>query len=227
MIGKKKKLSKKELQEDKLVSSFYKSQEFIEDNKQKLIFIVGGIAVILLAVTWYYNKKAEDNLVADIKLNQIIPAFEQGQYQKAIDGEPGTQLDGLQSIVDNYGSTEQGELAKIYLAKSYYWLNNIELALEYFESYSGNSKLHQSTAFAGIAACHESMADFKKAAENYKKAADINSLSTQSADYLLNAGINYLKSGDDESAKKVLEKIKDDYSTTMAAREVDKYLSQI
>ncbi len=37
MIGKKKKLTKKELQEDKLVTSFYKTQEFVEENKQKLI----------------------------------------------------------------------------------------------------------------------------------------------------------------------------------------------
>jgi tetratricopeptide (TPR) repeat protein len=227
MIGKKKKLKKKELQEDKLVSSFYQAQEFIEENKQKLIYIVGAIAVVILAITWYFNKRSEDNIIAAGELNQIITVFDQGQYQKAIDGEPGTQLDGLQSIVDNYGGTEQGELAKIYLAKSYYWLNNIERAIEYFEDYSGSSNLHQATAYAGLAACYEEKSEFSKAAEYYEKAAKNNKLSTQAAEFLLNAGINYMKAEENESAKTVFEKIKDDYNTSMAAREVDKYLSQI
>jgi len=45
--------------------------------------------------------------------------------------------------------------------------------------------------------------------------------------YLLNAGINYLKAGDKEDAKIVFSKIKEDYSTSLAFRDVDKYLSMI
>jgi tetratricopeptide (TPR) repeat protein len=227
MIGKKKKITKKELQEDKLVSSFYKTQDFVEENKQKLIFAFGAIAVVILAITWYFNKRAEDNILAGQKLTQIVPVFEQGDYKKAIDGEPGTQLDGLQSIVNNYSGTEQGELAKIYLAKSYYFLGDFENAAKYFDDYSGESKLHQSAAFAGLAACNEHNSEYEKAAELYEKAAKFNNLSAQTADFLLNAGINYKKSGDSESAKIVFERIKDDYNTSSAAREVDKYLSQI
>ena len=227
MIGKKKKLTKKELQEDKLVSSFYKAQDYIEKYKQQLIFIIGGIAVVILAFTWYFNKRAEDNILAASKLNQIVPVFEQGDYQKAIDGEPGTQLDGLQNIVDNYGGTEQGELAKIYLAKSLYWLGEFDNSLYYFDDYSGDSKLHQSTAYAGMAACYEEKSEYEKAAEFYEKAAKTNELSTQTADFLLNAGINFMKSGNNESAKVLFERIRDDFNTSSAAREVDKYLSQI
>ncbi len=52
-------------------------------------------------------------------------------------------------------------------------------------------------------------------------------LKSQSSEFLLNAGINYIKSGQKENAKEVLEMIKKDYKTTNAAREVEKYLSQI
>ena len=39
MIGKKKKLSKKEFQEDQLVTSFYKSQDFFQKNQgAKIVF---------------------------------------------------------------------------------------------------------------------------------------------------------------------------------------------
>lgn len=227
MIGKKKKLNKKELQEDKLVTSFYKSQEFFEEHKQKIVIAVSTVAIIILAITWYFNKQAEDNLLAAGKLSQITPSFEQGQYQKAIDGEPGTQLVGLKNIVENYGNSEQGELAKIYLANSYYSLGNYDEALKYFSDYSGSSKLHQSTAYAGIAACYENKSDFEKAAEYYEKASKTYNLQSQTADFLLNASINYLKMGNDDYAKTLLERIKSEYSTSSAAREVEKYLSQI
>ncbi len=63
--------------------------------------VLGALAVLILAITWFVNKKSEDNLIAAAKLSQIVPAFEQGQFQKAIDGEPGTQLEGFKSIVEN------------------------------------------------------------------------------------------------------------------------------
>lgn len=227
MIGKKKRIAKKELQEDKLVATFYKSQGFIEENKQKLLLVLGAIALVILAIVWYANKKSEDNLIASSQLSQILSIYEQGQYQKAIDGEPGTQLVGLKNIVDNYGSTEQGELAKIYLAQSYYFLGDYENSLEYFSDYSGDSKLHKSSALAGEAACYEQMDEFDKAANLYKKAADTYKLEAQTAEFLLNAGINFLKSGNNSEAKRVLESIKNDYNTTPAARELDKYLPQL
>lgn len=227
MIGKKKKLTKKELQEDTLVTSFYKTQEFVEEHKQKLIIGIGALAVLILAITWFVNKKSEDNLIAAAKLSQIVPAFEQGQFQKAIDGEPGTQLEGFKSIVDEFDGTEQGELAKIYLANSYYSLGKYDDALEAFSDYSGDSKIHQATAYAGMAACYEMSNDFGKAADYYKKAANYYILKSQSSEFLLNAGINYIKSGQKDNAKEVLEMIKKDYKSTNAAREVEKYLSQI
>ena len=226
MIGKKKKITKKELQEDKLVTTFYQAQEYFETHKQNLLIGIGAIAVLIVAVAWFINKRTEDNLLAAAQISQIVQSYEQGQYQKAIDGEPGTQLIGLKSIVDNYSSTDQGELAKIYLANSYYSLGNYEKALENYSDYSGNSDLHKSSSLAGIAACYEQMGEFKKAADYYKDAAEAYNLKSQNADFLLNAGINYIKSGENEEAKNVLEKVKKDYQSTTAALEVDKYLSQ-
>jgi len=227
MIGKKKKITKKELQEDKLVTSFYSAQKFIEENKQTLLLTIGAIAVVILAIVWYANKKAEDNLLASAQVSQIIPLFDQGQFQKAIDGEPGTQLVGLTNIVDNYGSTDQGEIAKIYLAHSHYALGEYEKALESYSDYSGDSKLHQATSYAGMAACYEQMENYNDAADYFKKAAQTYEIESQTADFLLNAGINYIKSGRNSDAKSVLELIKKDYKTTTAAREVEKYLAQL
>lgn len=227
MIGKKKKIKKREIQEDKLVSTFYKMQEYFEKNQQMLLIGIGAVALIIVAIFWYSGKVTEDNLLAAGDLSKIIPVYEQGQFQKAIDGEPGTQLNGLKSIVDNYSSSEQGEIAKIYLANSYYATGDYKNALEYYSNYSGDSKLHKASAYAGQAACYEQMGKYEEAAVNYKKAATTYKIDSESAEYLLNSGINFLKAGNIEEAKTVFEIVKKDYKTTTASREVDKYLSQI
>ncbi|PID57935.1 MAG: hypothetical protein CR986_08435 [Ignavibacteriae bacterium] len=227
MIGKKKRIKKKEIQEDKLVSTYYQTQEFIEKYKQNIIIVVAVIAVIVVATVWYMSKKKEDNLIASNKLSQIVSVYEKGEYQKAIDGEPGTQLEGLKAIVENYGNTEQGEIAKIYLANSYYSVGNYENALEQYENYSGSSKLHKAAALAGMASCYEMQNKFSEAAEKYKAAAKEDKLKSQNASYLLNAGINYLKADEKEEAKTVFQLVKKDYTQTAAAQEVDKYLLQL
>ena len=227
MIGKKKKITQREIKEDKLVSTFYNFQEFFEEHQQKIIIGAGAIAVIVLAILWYSSKVTEDNLLAAGDLSKIVSIYEQGQYQKAIDGEPGTQLNGLTNIVENYGSTEQGELAKIYLANSYYSTGDFENAMKYYSDYSGSSKLHKASSYAGQATCYEQMGNFEDAANYYKKAANTYKVDSQTANYLLCAGIDFIKAGRTEEAKSVLELVKKDFNTTSAAREVDKYLSQL
>ena len=227
MAQKKKKITKKEIQEDQLVTTFYKVEEFIEQHKQNIIIGVAAVAIIALAIVWYNNKKVEDNLQATAELAKVVPLFESGSFQEAIDGQPGTNLNGLKSIVENYGSTEQGEFAKIYLADSYYYLGDYANARKYYEDYSGNSKLHKAAAYAGIAACYEQEGDYEKAAGYYNKAANVSKYNPLTPDYLLNAGINYIRINKKDMAETVLNRIKKEFKTSPIAREVDKYLAQI
>ncbi len=227
MVQKKKKIKRKEIQEDQLVTTFYKVEEFYELHKQNIIIGVAAIAIIALAIIWYQNKKTEDNQEATTELAKVIPLFEKGSYKKAVEGEPGTNLIGLKSIVENYGNTEQGEFAKIYLADSYYYLGDYKNAKKYFEEYSGKSKLHKAAAYAGIAACYQKEGNFLEAANFYNKAATVSKFNPLTPDYLLNAGINFIKANKKDMAATVLKKIKKQFKTSAVAGEVDKYLAQI
>ncbi|MBK8945777.1 MAG: tetratricopeptide repeat protein [Ignavibacteriae bacterium] len=223
MIGKKKKLSKKEIQEDKLVTSFYKTQGFFEKNQQNLLIGIGAIAVIVLAIFWYNSKVEDDNIQATTQLASVIPLYEQGQYQKAIDGEPGTNVTGLLSIVENFGNTSQGEIAKMYLANCYFSLGNYEKANEYYSDYSGDNDLYKASSLAGQAACNEMKGNFEDAADDYKKAANVVKMESQAASYLLSAGKNYLKANAADKAKELFEQITNDYKNTNAAREIERF----
>ena len=53
MLTKQKKLSRKEIKEDKLVEFYYKSQSFFEENKNKVFTYLGALVVVAFAVVMY------------------------------------------------------------------------------------------------------------------------------------------------------------------------------
>ena len=227
MLQKKKKLSKKEIKEDKLLNFYKAAVVFFEKYKNK-IFIYAGVLVAVAALVYFYvNQKSESNEKAGLELSRIMPLYDQGAYLEAIEGRQGTNIIGLKKLVEDFGGSENGETAKIYLANCFAFLGNYDEAFKYYKDYSGSIDYFEASALAGQAGYYAVQEDFEKAADLYLKASKISKLNSQNPDYLLNAGIYYLKTGDKEEAKILFNRIKEDYATSLAFREVDKYLSMI
>ncbi len=227
MITKKKKLSKKEIKEDKLVSFMFRIEHFYEKYKSKLM-LYGGILVVAIAAAYFYiNKQDELNNRASLELSRVMNIFDSGSYLEAIEGRQGTNIIGLKRIVEEYGSTENGETAKIYLANAYSYLGNYEKAFKYYEDYSGSIDIYKASALAGMAGYYAAKNKYEKAADLYKNAANIVEINAQNPDYLLNSALNYYNAGDKDEARILFEKIKEDYSTSNARRDVDKYLALV
>lgn len=227
MLTKKKKLSKKEIKEDKLVSFMYKIESFYEEYRSKLMLYGGILVVAVAAVYFYLNEKKAENEKAGLELSRVMQSFDSGSYLEAIEGKQGTNVIGLKRIVEEYSGTENGETAKIYLANCYSYLGNYEEAFKYFEEYDGNVNLYKATALAGMAGYYESKNEYQKAADMFKEAAGTAKINAQNPDYLLDAAINYHKTGENEEAKILLDKIKDEYPSSDARKQVDKYLALV
>jgi tetratricopeptide (TPR) repeat protein len=227
MIQKKKKLSRKEIKEDKLLNFYKTAVVFFEKYKNK-IFIYAGVLVAVAAIVYFYlNQKSESNEKAGLELSRIMPLYDQGAYLEAIEGRQGTNIIGLKKLVEDFGGSENGETAKIYLANSYAFLGNYDEAFKYYNEYSGSIDYFEAASLAGQAGYYAVQEDFEKAANLYLKASKMSKINSQNPDYLLNAGIYYLKAGEKEEAKILFNRIKDDYATSLAYMEVDKYLSMI
>jgi tetratricopeptide (TPR) repeat protein len=227
MITKKKKLSKKEIKEDKLVSFMVSVESFYEDYKSKIL-TYGAILVIAIAAAYFYvNQQKVDNENAGIELSRVMKIFDEGSYLEAIEGRQGTNIIGLKGIVEEYGGTENGETAKIFLANAYSYLGNYEDAFKYYEDYGGSIHVYKASAMAGMAGYYSTKDEYKKAADLYKSAASVFDMNAQNPDYLLNAAINYYNSGDTDEARVLLEKIKEDYATSNAGKQVDRYLALV
>jgi len=225
VLAKRKKITKKEMKEDKLVTYYYKAKELAKEYQGKILIGLGVVAVIVVAVILMNQNAAKNNLKANALMAKVIPLYEAGQYREAIDGKKLENISGLKQISDEYGSSEAGEMAKLYLANAYYLIGEFENALKYYKEFSGSGDVFKATSYAGIAACHEAKKENKDAADYYKKAASISKSNTNNAEYLLKAGINYIAAKQNSDAKELFIKIKEDYKTSMVAYEVDKYLA--
>ncbi|MCW8803401.1 MAG: tetratricopeptide repeat protein, partial [Ignavibacteriaceae bacterium] len=218
---------KKEIKEDKLINFYKTAVVFFEKYKNKIFTYAGVLVVVATAVYFYVNQKAETNEKAGLELSRIMTIYDQGSYLEAIEGKQGTNIIGLKRVVEEFSGTENGETAKIYLANCYSFLGNYDEAFKYYDDYSGSIDYFKAVALSGQAGYYASEGNYEKAANLFLQASKISKINSQNPDYLLNAGINYLKVGEKEEAKILFNQIKEDYTTSLANKEVDKYLSLI
>ncbi len=227
MLQKKKKITKKEIKQDTLVTTYYKAYNFFLENQAKILIGIAAVALVIVSIIIYSNKKSNDNLAAANLLSKVIPLYDAGQYQQAIDGIKAQNIVGLKNLVENYGSTEQGEVAKIYLANCYLFLGKIDSAYEMFKDYGGSNPILKAASLAGQAAYYETKKEYEKAVDAYQEAAKLSKENPMNADYLLKAGINLLKLNKKTEAKSIFEIIKKEYKNYPEVREVERYLVQV
>jgi tetratricopeptide (TPR) repeat protein len=231
MLKPKKKLTKTEIKQDTLLTSYAKLTSYYDTYKKYFNYgITAVIAIIIVIVIYVNNKKANDEKAAT-ELGKIFSIYDRGtsdpkQYQTAIDGQPERGIMGLKSIVDNYGSTSSGEIARFYLAQAYMNLDKIDDALKNFDSFSSDNDILSSSAEAGMAACYERKNDLDKAASYYEKAAKIASDQNSTPEYLNSAALCYGKIGEKGKAITILKRIKKEFPKSQVAREADRYISQ-
>jgi len=225
MLSPKKKISKRELKEDALVTTYVKVTSFYEKHKKNISIAVTVVAVLIIASIIYMKNRADNAEKAATQLGEVFSLYDGGQYQQAIDGIPERNITGLKSIVDNYGSVQAGNYARFYLANAYYHLGKFELALEQFEDFSPADEVLAVSRLSGIGSCYEAMGKYKEAAENFERAATKYPHDVNAAENLSNAARDYGMAGEKETAIDLYTKVKKNYPTSTFARDADRFIA--
>jgi tetratricopeptide (TPR) repeat protein len=209
--------------EDKLMAFYYKSQEYYENNKNRVYIIATIVVAIVALIFFYFNYKTRNNEAAGIEISKIKNVYSSGSFQQAIYGDSLGISRGLQYIVDNYGSSENGELAKVMLANSYYALRDFEKAEKYYKDYSGSNDIYKAASNAGIASVYEAKNDYQNAAKYYMKASSQSKLVTNNDEYLFYAIKNYSLAKDTENLKKTVKELKKEYPKSKYLQQLNRY----
>ncbi len=226
MLKPRKRITKKELKQDQLITTYVKTTEFLRNNRKVVSGTLTGLVIAVIVVIAYLNNRHSDNLKAATDLSQVMNLFDGGAYQMAINGDPTRNITGLKTIVDNYGSSETGEQAKIYLADCYYYLGDYDNAMKYFKDYDGSDKLLETSADAGIAEVYEISKDFEKSAEYYDRAASRDSKSFLTPQYLIGAARSYIKIGKKDRAIDLLNRVQKNFPDSPYATNLDYYMAE-
>lgn len=213
MLKARKKITHKEIKKDKLVTAYFQSKDWISqaENKKRVYTIFGVIILAAVLVFFYIQNKKTKNEEAETKLSAVITIYEQGNYQAAINGDPSKGVTGLNDIVNNYGGTESGQTAKLYLGNCFFFLKDYDNAYRYFDDYSGGNDLIKSSCLSGMGAVFEAKGDLMKAGEYYEKAAKINKDLITNQENLFDAIRAYSDAGDKNNAKKAYDMLLSDY----------------
>jgi tetratricopeptide (TPR) repeat protein len=227
MLKPKKKISKRELKQDTLVTTYMKVQAFYDKYKKAISIGVTAVAVVVIAIVVFMKNRADNNERAVVQLAAVHQLYDDGQFQMAIDGVPERNVVGLKAIVDNFGSTRTGDLARFYLADAYFQLGKYAEALEHFEDCSPSDDLLNASRLAGIAASYEALGNHAEAGNYFERAAAKDPTEGSMAEHLHNAARNYAQAGDKERALDLFRRIKKNYPTTTYGREADRYITQL
>ncbi len=220
-------MAKQTHSDEKLIEAYYRATDFIEKNKKQVYTVLTILVVIVAGIVILVNRNKANNENAGVALNMIKRAYENNSFEEAINGDTLGNVKGLQYIVDEYGSTENGEAAKLMLANSYYNLREFDKAEKYFKDYSGSNLLLKASSVAGEASVKEARESFSDAAKLYEKAAAVDPKNVFCDQYLFYAGKNYVRAGEYGKAKDIFDKIKKDFPKSKYIAESEKYKSII
>jgi tetratricopeptide (TPR) repeat protein len=232
MLKAKKKIVRKEVQQDDLIQYYQRARSYYDVNKRYFSYGVVALIAIIVGSYVYFHHRQTNNEIAATELGKIYAIYDKGatdptQFKIAIEGQPQRNIMGLQTIVDNYGGSRSGEIARFYLANAEFALGKIDDALQNYKKYSGDDNLMSASAEAGIAACYEAKKNFSDAAAHFEKAASIVSDTYNTPGYLNEAAHAYAEAGDKDKALALYQRLRKEFPTSDAGHDADRYIAQL
>lgn len=217
-----KRFTKKEIKEDRLVTTAFKTSEYIQKNPTP--FIIGGVVVAvvvagILLFMWSSNRKETEAA---------------GLYARArMELEAGQQDAGvadLETLASEYTGTLPAGNGALTLANHYYQVKDYDKAMTYFQMVVSDypeDAMRLSNAASGLAACYEIKGDRLQAAQYFLMAAKAYPTRLWAPAQMKQAVYDYLQAGDTTSAVSVIAELDSLYETSSESMAAQRLLAEI
>ncbi len=223
MLNPRKKITKKQLKEDKLLTTVNKVVAYLETEWQKLLMAATAIILIFFVVSFVRNSSIEREHRAASALYPVEDRYIGQVFDDQL-------VAGLNTIIDQYKDTDSGSRARFLLANTHFTMENYELAEAAFRTFlseGGGTDFMHCSAYAGIAASYEQRAMYTEAVEYYLKSANDYPGTFTVPDCLLGAARAYIKLGNMQEAKEQCTKILERYPDTPQAQQAEVIIAKM
>ena len=197
---------------DAINETLSKSEEFINNNKNKIFTVLGVIVFLLLGFSIFSYIKSNQNNTAQEEMFQAVYYFEKDSLVQALNGDGNNY--GFLEIIDEYGLSDAANLSKFYAGASYLKLGNYENAINYLDEFSSSDLLIQARAYSLIGDAYVEIGDYDNAIYYFKKASNENPNEFFTPSYLLKLAIVYEEIGNLESALDTYEEIIEEFKNS-------------
>jgi tetratricopeptide (TPR) repeat protein len=200
---------------------------FIRDNQKSLAFIAIGIVVLILLYVGYQRFYLAPR--AERAANEMFKAEEyvmiDSLQKRAIDGDG--SYPGFKEIAQEYSNTKSANIANAYLGGLYLREGKFQEAVDALSKYSDTGSPVIDPLVTGLLGdAYSELKDYKKAADQYKKAAGKSDNSFTAPLFLKKLGLVYEAQNDYKSALENYQKIKKDYPQSYEASIIDGYIAR-
>lgn len=219
-------------QQETLGQAMNRTELFLENNGRKMSYVLLALLVIGLLIYGYraliMQPRAEKAAEMIAQAQERFEA-ENPDYVLALEGDANGA--GFLEVIEQYGSTPSGNLAKHYAGICYLQTGDLDQAAAYLAKYSTVKGLPgalinaQNYGLQGDVAVEKG--DYARAVKFYDKAVKAADNNLTAPMYLRKAGLAARANGDAKQAAGYFERILNDYPASMDAREAEKLLGTV
>ncbi|MDL2257028.1 tetratricopeptide repeat protein [Bacteroidales bacterium OttesenSCG-928-I14] len=211
--------TKAEQSADALLS---KTDQFLDKHLKAVITVASIVVIVVLGfigLRHFYVIPKEKNAQDAIFVAENY--FAQKQWANALDGDSIGGI-GFIEIIDDFGSTKTGNLAKAYAGICEYQLGNYESALKHLKAYKHKDKVYANIVTGLIGDCHVELGNINEGATHFLKAAKSANDDQLSPIYFKKAGIAFENLGKYKEAVDAYTQIEEKYPNSTEGRNIEK-----
>lgn len=220
-----KKTNKTEDQFAQVEEALTKTEQYIEDNQDKLVKIVGvivGVIALVIGFNNFYLKPLEKEAQIDMYMAELY--FQKDSFNLALNGDG--QYLGFIDVADEYGWTKVGKLANYYAGLCYLNLGEFENSIEYLEDFSSDDIVLSTLALGCIGDAYMELGDVDNALNSYKDATANSENEFTKPIYMFKQAMIHEQNGDYDDALEIYNDIKLNFTTSREANGIEKYISR-
>lgn len=221
-------VKKKDTTEERIVAveeALSKTEQFIENNQKYITYVVGAIILITLLFFGYRKYISQPKEIeAQKAIYNAEIFFGMDSLDLALDGSG--EAMGFLEIIDNYGSTKSGNLARYYAGICYLNKSEYNEAIDYLKKFDSDDIIVSGMALGAIGDAYMQLGEINDAISYYLKAAKKNPNDFNSPTFLLKAGWAYEINKEYAKALNIYEQIKKEYPKSREARDMEKYIAR-
>jgi tetratricopeptide (TPR) repeat protein len=219
---------KKNKQADNLIeveSALTKTEQFLESNQKLIAIVIGSIVIVTvgyLGLNKFYLEPRDKDAQDQMFMAQNY--FEKDSFNLALNGDGNNP--GFLDIIDDFGSTDAGNLSNYYAGISYLHMGQYDNAIEYLKKFDTDDVLLGPISIGAQGDAQLELGKTEKALDLYTKAYKMNDNELTSPIYMLKAG--ELLEGTNKSAEamKIYETIKQKFPESNEGKSIDKYIAR-